>query len=252
MIKRIIQNLVPRTILTIHKKNTYVKILKNHSIEDEPDIKIAKLLTNKKSSMVDIGLNIGLNAKYLSPCSKKVICIEPVPFTFEMLQHNLKVFQLNNVTAFQIAISDKNGSSEMEIPILSGSHNYYRASIIDNGKLNSGPTFQITSSTLDNFLLNISTPISLIKCDVEGHELSVIHGAIKELEKGTAAWLIEVSDNPDEYTSKAFQLFFMMEKLKYKAFIFDGTHLKKRKKGDSSINYFFLKPSHLKVLSDFL
>ncbi len=156
------------------------------------------------------------------------------------MQHNLKVFQLNNVTAFQIAISDTNGSSKMEIPILSGSYNYYRASIIDNGKLNSGPTFQITTSTLDNFLLNISTPISLIKCDVEGHELSVIHGAMKQLEKGTAAWLIEVSENPDKHTSKAYQLFSIMTQLKYKAFIFDGTLLKERKKGYSSINYFFL------------
>ena len=162
MIKHIIQSFIPSPILYYYKRNQYVKILKNHTIKEEPDLKIARLLVNKNSTVVDIGSNIGLYAKYLSPCSKQVICIEPVPFTFEMLQHNLKVFQLNNVTAFQIAISDKNGSSEMEIPILSGSHNYYRASIIDNGKLNSGPTFQITSSTLDNFLLNISTPISLI------------------------------------------------------------------------------------------
>ena len=240
MIKHIIQSFIPSPILYYYKRNQYVKILKNHTIEEEPDIKIARLLVNKNSTVLDIGSNFGLYAKYLSPCSKNVM-YRTYSFTFEMLQHTLKVFQLNNVTAFQIAISDKNGSSEMEIPILFGSYNYYRASIIDNGKLNSGPTFQITTSTLDNFLLNISTPISLIKCDVEGHELSVIHGAMKQLEKGTAAWLIEVSENPDEHTSKAYQLFSIMTQLKYKAFIFDGTLLRERKKGDSSINYFFLK-----------
>jgi FkbM family methyltransferase len=245
-----IQNLVPEAILTVYKKNKYVKILKNHSVENEPDLKIARLLVNKNSTVVDIGSNIGLYAKYLSPLSKEVICIEPIPFTFEMLNHTVQKFDLANVETHKLAISETSGSAEILIPIQAGVQNYYRASVEPEESHQIGLTINVITKTLDDFLERVSVPISLIKCDVEGHELSVLEGAEKVLKAGLAAWLIEVSGNPDDTKSRASEVLNLMQSYGFQVFWFDGNSLNERKTNDKSVNYFFLKERHIKHLTD--
>jgi len=252
MIKRFIQRLIPTPILNRYKRGQYFKILVKHSIQNEPDLNIARLLANKESIIVDIGANIGLYAKYLAPLSKKMICIEPVPFTFEMLKHNMRKLNFDNVETHQLAISNSAGSSTIEIPIQSGVRNYYRASLEQGEVKTIGLTTSVDTVTLDSFLKNISTPVSLIKCDVEGHELSVLEGATDQLKNGNAAWLIEISGNPDELNSKAHRVCMLMEESDFQTYWFDKKFLRERKKGDKSVNYFFLKSIHLSQLNDFL
>ena len=177
MSKRIIQDLIPAPLLKRYKKKQYVNILKSHNIDDEPDIKIAQRLVKPEGTVLDIGANIGLNAKYLSPLARKVICFEPVPFTFEMLENNLRLLKLQNVEVYQKAISNKNGIAKIEIPIHAGVYNYYRASLESQNKKSGATSVSIKTLTLDSFLDGYSAPVSFVKCDVEGHELAVLEGA---------------------------------------------------------------------------
>ncbi|MEX0610110.1 MAG: FkbM family methyltransferase [Balneolaceae bacterium] len=249
MIKRIIQQLTPGFLFDLYKKKKYRKILESHEIKSQTDLIIAKKLVNQESSFIDIGANIGLYTKYLAPFSKETLSFEPVPFTYSVLKENIKYFNLRNVKAYCIAISDQVGETQIEIPIQSGVYNYYRASL--EATENPGyKTHRVATETIDSLFGESVRKISLVKCDVEGHELSVIKGADKFLKTKDAPWLIEISENPDTEGSTANILFGIMSEHKFKPYYFDGEKLYQRKFGDESINYFFLKEMHRNNLAD--
>lgn len=101
MLKRFIQSLIPSILLSRYKETQYFKILRDFNINDQPDLIIAEKLVDENSIFVDIGANIGLYTKYLSPFTKQVKAFEPVPFTFEMLSKNVRKFALKNVVLNQ-------------------------------------------------------------------------------------------------------------------------------------------------------
>lgn len=247
MIKRILQNIAPEFLLSFYKKKAYIHQIKDADISDEPDLIIAQKIISADSVVIDIGSNIGLYVDFLSQQAKKIISFEPVPFTFDILLNNASKFGWNNLEAHQIAISDKVGETFIKVPIQSGVYNYFRATVSEqeNGK---GTSFKVFTKTIDSLFMKFNEPISLIKCDTEGHELAVLKGAQKFLKTNRPAWLMEVSGNPDELHSEAYNVFKFLSKLDYIPYFFKEPVLKKRKKGDTSINYFFLQKSHIRDL----
>ena len=99
---------------------------------------------------------------------------------------------------------------------------------------------QIRLRSLDEILVGSKSPIKFIKCDVEGHELSVVKGARTVIEKFRPAWLIEVSHDPDKLRSPSNELFSLLRSYGYKVFWLNGDKLIERTAGDRSVNYFFL------------
>ncbi|MEX0685268.1 MAG: FkbM family methyltransferase [Balneolales bacterium] len=251
MIKRYFRNIIPKSLLNAYKKRQIIKIIQNFDIKDEPDLIVAQKLVNSDSLFIDIGTNIGLYTKFLSPFASKTIAYEPVPFTFSMLSNVVSRFRLENVKLNQIAISDKNGESLIDIPIHTGVYNYYRASMTDTSvDLPSGNNqVLVKTKTIDSILLNYAEQISFIKCDVEGHELFCINGAHKLLNQARPSWLIEISGNPDDENSSSAQLLKIMRNYNYRIFLFENMVLRPRTKGDQSVNYFFLQESHIALLN---
>lgn len=253
MIKRIIQSLIPSFILNWYKESQYFKIIRDFNIKDQPDLLVAEKLVNKESLFIDIGANIGLYTKHLSPFTKQVRSYEPVPFTFDMLSKNVSKFDLKNVELNEIAISSKNGEAIIEVPIQGGARNYYRATLETSENIDSSEMkVKVPTQTIDSIFLQQANQISLIKVDVEGHELSVIQGSKHFLEKSSASWLMEISENPDDKETSAFELFKIMSSNGFEVYLYENEILRKRKLGDSSINYFFLKDEHLEKLQVFL
>ncbi len=250
MIKRLVQSLIPSFILNRYKKNQYYKILKDFNIKDQPDLLIAEKLIEENSVFIDIGANIGLYTKHLSPLVNQVYAFEPVPFTFSMLFKNIEKFKLVNVELSQIAISSRDGEAPIEVPIQGGARNYYRASLeVNDSTTSSQMKITVPTKTIDSLFTGKTNEISFIKIDVEGHELSVINGAKEFLTNTRCAWLIEIAGNPDEENDSAFEVFKKMKVAGFTGYFFDGEVLQQRKKGDTSVNYFFLKKHHLNKLS---
>ena len=85
--------------------------------------------------VVDVGANVGHDTKSFSDLvgpQGRVIAVEPVPETFELLSANVLLFQHSNVTLLNIAASDKLGVSGMRIPrFATGLNNYYQANLSD-------------------------------------------------------------------------------------------------------------------------
>jgi len=249
-VKSIILRMLPSGLLLELKKLHYVSALRRFSEEDESDIKIVKIIVKSGDHVIDIGANIGWYAKTLSGLvgnQGRVYSIEPIPTTFRLLSLCVKKLMLSNVILINCGISEKNGSAIMEVPSYgSGGENYYQARIVTEKSVKSRlKGYQVDLKSLDSLFADSRHRIHFIKCDVEGHEFRVIMGAKKILTDSKPAWLIEVSGDPDDQNSDAFKLFSVLEKERYTAWWFDGVQLKKRSRGDKSINYFFLIDDHL-------
>ncbi|MBN2592787.1 MAG: FkbM family methyltransferase [Sedimentisphaerales bacterium] len=203
--------------------------------------------------MIDIGANVGIYTKIFSKLvgpNGRVYSVEPFPPTFEILCYNIKKLHLDNVEPINIAVSDSEAIVTMAIPYdSSGAETHYRASIVMNpAETSKIEVTNVQAISIDSRFLSESETISFIKCDVEGHELACIKGAAKFLARSKATWLIEISGEPDDTKSAAYNVFKIFHDWDYSVWWFDGGKLRKRRPGDKSTNYFFLKDNHINIL----
>ena len=223
------------------RKIYYFSLLKNFHQTDE--LLFLDELIKKGDFVVDVGASIGLYTQKLSLLAGsegKVISIEPVPSTFDILKHNIKKFKLSNVIAKNYAISDVNGRILMETPSWpDGGKDFYRSRIVDQTQ-KSGKSFYVVSATLDNMLINFPQRVSFIKCDVEGSELKVIEGAINTIKKSMPSLLLEIISDPMDKHSDAYKIFSLLEGVGYQAFWLKGSSLEKYSPSVNVFNYFFI------------
>jgi FkbM family methyltransferase len=208
-------------------------------------------LVQAGATAIDLGANIGVYTKVLSDLvgpTGKVISVEPVPHTFAVLSRLIQSMAMTNVSCVNAAISDQAGEVVMELPnYKTGGTNFYQATVVAGAKadaVSSTHYVRVPSMTLDALVSGIGK-IDFVKCDVEGHELACLSGAKMMLSSHSPAWLVEVLGNPDEAGTRAMQTFSIFERLSYSSWWFDGSRLNKRRPGDRSTNYFFLKNEHI-------
>ena len=96
----------------------------------------------------------------------------------------------------------------------------------------------MVATPLDTLFAGV--PIAFVKCDVEGHELECLDGAVDTLRRSRPPWLIEVWGDPDEKGSAAHDVFRRLEELGYQPHCFDGEKLERRAPGRITDNYWFL------------
>jgi FkbM family methyltransferase len=236
--------------LQIIKRVHYANVLRSVSDRDEPDFKVLRYLVTAAQSVADIGANVGIYTKFLSDLVSESGCVcsvEPIPSTFTLLQSNVKKFNMRNVALRNCAISSFDGTVVMQVPkYKSGGENFYEARIVSAARDNSLKQVEVPCLTIDSLLSDV--PVSFIKCDVEGHELSAVKGAAQTINKLRPAWLIELSGNPDEPHSPSRETIRMLTEGGYQPCWFDGTQLRLRNIGDRSVNYFFLTSDHVAFL----
>lgn len=168
------------------------QIKKNHFNTDEPEFLQLQQWISKGDWAIDIGANIGHYTLRLSELvgeSGRVIAIEPVMETFEILAANVAICQTKNVTLLNIAASDAPAICGMAMPNFdTGLRNYYRAYLTDEA-----PTLEVYCMPID--LFGLPHRVSLIKIDTEGHDYYVLKG-IKNLLNRDHPILIVEDDSP--------------------------------------------------------
>jgi FkbM family methyltransferase len=118
---------------------------------------------------VDVGANVGSYSILAASKGAKVIAIEPIPSTFEILKKNIYLNNFNDsVDIFNIAISDKKEKLNFSNDLDSQNH------VLANDE-HSSHVVTIIASRLDE-ILNGRVP-KYMKIDVEGFETKVIRGA---------------------------------------------------------------------------
>ena len=164
-------------------------ILKDRMYEKTETEFIIKNL-RENNVFFDIGCNLGWYSLNVANMFTKIQihAFEPLPEAMEDFKKN--VFQnnlQNKIIMNQKAVSDKNGS-------LFITNDHYASNYITEYKY--ANTSEVYCTTIDSYVeKNKIIDINIIKCDVEGKELSVINGAIKTLKKIQPLILIELSDN---------------------------------------------------------
>jgi FkbM family methyltransferase len=254
LLKRTAWKILPYSTVQLIKKRHYLKLLRSSSLEIEPELKIIRYLVKPGDSVIDIGANIGVYSKILSELvgtDGHVYSVEPFPATFEILCYNTRKLHLDNVEPINVAISDSERIVTMVLPYdSSGAETHYRASVITNTvENNKTEATNVQAATIDSRFLSESGTISFVKCDVEGHEPACIKGAAKFLAQSQAAWLIEISGEPDDPDSAAQNVFKTFHDHDYSEWWYDGGKLKRRHPGDKSTNYFFLREKHINIVN---
>ena len=230
----------------------YARLVGAAKETDEVDLAFLKNVVGRGAVVVDAGASIGLYTRFLSALvgpQGRVYALEPVPETFDVLASNVRRLGLENVQPLNYALSDVDGTLEMEVPLWpEGGENLYEARAAAPGSGSGLRRITVPSRRLDTLLPD--RPIAFIKCDVEGHELRCLAGAAETLRTWRPAWLLEVWGDPDERGSHAREVFGAMADLGYEAHCYDGSRLEPRRPGRRSVNYWFLLPAHVRALAE--
>jgi FkbM family methyltransferase len=252
-VKDLVLRMMPGKMLHEVKKRHYYNILKNFREEEEKDMAVLPFMVEPGEMVLDIGANIGIYTRLLARLVGQegaVHSIEAVPATFGILEGNVERLELRNVRVLNYAVSDTDGIVSMEIPDFRG---FYRAKITGTSEPaeaaeDRAHRVQVDSRRLDSLFAHSNRPIAFIKCDVEGHELNCIKGAMEITGKWSPAWLMEIGDDPDVPGSRGQQLLDFFLERGYVLYWFDGKALQRRRYGDASVNYFILQAKHLEKM----
>lgn len=171
----------------------------------------AQALSGK--TVIDIGANRGVYTYWLSAAVGKtgqVIAFEPQPELQQHLADLIKSFNLKNIHLVNTGLSNCTGKVKL-----------YRNKI-GSGDASSIPepgwqAVNVQRQTLDSFILNHSfKSIAYIKCDVEGHELEVMQGAVETIQRDKPILQIECHDKE----AREGGLFRLVTSLGYDGFFF--------------------------------
>lgn len=146
-----------------------------HRQMNEPEV-TQYMLYNLKPGMtfLDVGAAVGwytlIGAHMIGP-EGKVLAYEPMPSRFELLRENVKLNGFENVSCFPFALSDRDGESYI------GGVRKMRMTKKKTG-------IPVKMMRLDSHLKELDlNKVDIVKIDVEGAELRVLHGMRETVEK---------------------------------------------------------------------
>jgi FkbM family methyltransferase len=137
---------------------------------------------------VDVGAHKGAYLYWMRKAvgpQGRVFAFEPQPKLHAYLDGVVSGFGWTNVELSPLALSDRAGEATIHVPAGPG-----ETSPGASLEKKSGYGVPVRTDTLDAALSGKAAP-AFIKCDVEGHELSVFRGAARTLERSGPALLIE-------------------------------------------------------------
>jgi FkbM family methyltransferase len=159
--------------------------------------KIAKELDNQNDQrwFFDVGANVGLyswEVRKVSP-RRKILAFEPDPENIKLLEKTLNGANFQNVEICKCALSNQLA----EIYFFQDTLTSATGCVAGKDKpwieqyLNSSANeIRVKTETLDSVVIQDRTP-SLIKIDVEGHEIEVLQGGRNTLRKAKPLLIIE-------------------------------------------------------------
>ena len=202
-LKRAYRRVRPRTAVGIGEKVYALPIGPSDFLRFDDDFErwldwvYAAALEIKEGAFVDVGVNRGQTlAKMLRIAPhNRYIGFEPQPACAFHVDEFLRINRLDNCSIIPIALSDRASLSELALNRFEPGDG--AASIAKGYRPDS---FYVRSMTVpafpgDDIFSSLSTPISLVKIDVEGAELEVLRGLSNTLRERRPFVLFEVLNN---------------------------------------------------------
>ena len=144
-------------------------------------------------TILDIGANVGL---YTVACAHaagdrgRLIALEPGPMTFRKLTQTCALLELTNVTLLQVAAGRVNGTA---LFVTGRAQRDVHQHLADARPHDAEDGVQVESRRLDDVCGPDADAVTLMKIDVEGHELEVLEGAGRILANGSVQVIVEFS-----------------------------------------------------------
>jgi len=177
----------------------------------EPEIALLKLLCDPGKVSLDIGANRGIYTYWLARYSASVIAFEPSAAYCS----RLRSASPPNVDVRQCAVSDATGSGMLRVPMVDGRMEFGLSTLEGTNSLRGLDARQIDvrKAALDD--LGLSN-VGMIKIDVEGHELSVLQGALGLLKRERPRLVIELEERYRPHAANSARE--LLERLGYQGF----------------------------------
>lgn len=161
--------------------------------EQELTAFLSRKMRDLEGDFLDVGANIGFyTLLFCQQNSGTAYAFEPLSVNREQLRRNLSLNGVDNCQVFASGLSDTQEETTLY---------YHPCNRGAGGTVPSGPGFQslmreedATFAPLDE-VSGLSETVSLVKIDVEGHELAVVRGARETLRRQKPTILIEL--HPD-------------------------------------------------------
>ncbi len=152
--------------LKLRTNSTDIEAFVNVWIIQEYNVKNFEI--NHNDTIIDIGAHIGLFSVYASQFCRtgKIISFEPVKENYDVLLENIRLNNLDNVSAFNLAVS---GTSEPLKIYLNRTDNAAHT-IYGSGE----NYVKINSTTLGDVIDSKCIEVDLIKLDCEGAEYDIL------------------------------------------------------------------------------
>jgi FkbM family methyltransferase len=183
-------------------------------------------LVPEGSAVLDIGANIGVMSVHLSRKvgeKGRVYSFEPLHQNIDAFKRIIDHYKLKNVTLFEIALGNTEGSVEMVMPVVGsvkmhGLSHVVHSSITD---FNEGIKYNVPLKKLDGLTELQSGPaISGIKIDIENYEYFALDGGKELIRKFKPVVYAELWENDNRYNC-----FRLMDELGYKVYISENGKL---------------------------
>lgn len=208
--------------------NIYIK-------ENEVELLLLPFFVKNDSHFIDIGANRGLYCFYAEKVfgSNNIIAFEPIPSLCKLLS---KLFPLIQIE--QIAVSDITGTSILKIP-LQNSYKVDTRSTLEQSSNDLSKGFEeisVKTITLDDYIEKRNpSKVSLVKIDVEGHEMKVILGAKNLLERDRPFLIVEIEQR--HHQNDFVRVFDLIEESEYIIYYFNRSSLSLEQPFDVNHNF---------------
>lgn len=219
--KILIENKIGRKMWVWDSDSFYTQRLQAGPYQKQNLLHLRNLCPNPRT-VLDIGMNIGMNTWEYATFAKTVHGFEPVPETYNVALDNIKMNQkeyredvgwfihkdgsfesleiTGNIQTYNVALGPDGGANKVEIHIKKNDGHNRVAN--DNGefktvtgkdiKRNTGyERVEIDQHTLDSYGFE---DVDIIKIDVEGYELLVLEGASQTIASNRPIVQVECVD----------------------------------------------------------
>jgi FkbM family methyltransferase len=163
----------------------------------EKDVQsIISRVLNPGDVAIDVGANIGCHAALMAHIvgpRGKVHAVEPVDYLFRSLEKMVAFNEFQQITLHKIALSNKNGTAVVKLNAANPGGNSLEteSSGVQAGHALEDGLEQVTTRTIDEYLLPLCDRCDFIKIDVEGHEGAVLGGATELIHRYRPTVLFE-------------------------------------------------------------
>lgn len=156
----------------------------------EVELHLLEFLCRRETDAIDIGANDGSYVHYLRRHARKVIAFEPMPVLARALRDK---FPGNDVAVEQVALSDREGTVELHMPVVDGVV-VTGCSTISADASETYPASRAIEVPMDRLDAVYKGRVGFIKIDVEGHEQAVLDGAVQTIRRCRPRLLVEIDD----------------------------------------------------------